>query len=389
MKISQYKEICVNDRTFFIGSEFQKKLDRNLNNQLKQKYKQENKNRNFIISSIIDILNCGKSNHKIPQLPKHYSYTIIKTDIKRFFESINSHKLYKRLLRSNLLTFDSNKKIKNVVFSPKINGLPQGVSFSSSLSEIYLEDIDFDLKILFPEILGYFRFVDDILIILDGDHSKYEQKYISMLVDLFKTLDLKLNLEKTQMILLNKINEFEFNYLGYNFSSQSNNSNLNIKVAEKKVIKYLDHMDKLFQEYYLRNRNNSATFNFYILYYSLRNLLWQTHSKNFKKDTEITFGFKYTYKNINDFSSYTSINRHLKYLINRHKKYLSKKQVRTLYTLLLNENQNQIFNYNKATLNKLQEMCNNLHIVVDNDPLTQKNLTYEIFKEIYNKKYLN
>src|SRR5690606_40544997 len=92
-------------------------------------YQKVIKNRNFIIDSLINQISFNS------KLPEKYCYTVIKIDIKNFFESVNTHKLYKRIVRSNILNETAMEKIKQVVFSPKINGLPQGVSFSSLLAE--------------------------------------------------------------------------------------------------------------------------------------------------------------------------------------------------------------------------------------------------------------
>lgn len=69
-------------------------------------------------------------------------FTIINIDIADFFSSINTHRLYRRILRSGIIKDTSLRKIKQIVFSSKIKGIPQGVSFSSALAEIYLEDFD-------------------------------------------------------------------------------------------------------------------------------------------------------------------------------------------------------------------------------------------------------
>ena len=95
MKISQYKVIQINKRKIYIGSPKQKDLDRKVHEDLKRKYRLYNKNRDYIIRSIINTLVDSSEN-----IVAGGKFTIINIDIADFFSSINTHRLYRRILRS-------------------------------------------------------------------------------------------------------------------------------------------------------------------------------------------------------------------------------------------------------------------------------------------------
>ncbi|MCP1122880.1 RNA-directed DNA polymerase [Bacillus sp. 3103sda1] len=376
MKISQYKKVTVGSRTFYIGSIHQKKIDNDVHKLIKSRYQKVNKNRNYIIDSLINQITFNF------KLPEKYCYTVIKIDIKNFFESINTHKLYKRIVRSNILNEVAMEKIKQVVFSKKVKGLPQGVSFSSLLAEVYLEDFDYNLKIAFDELLFYSRYVDDILLIFNGDHLNQVENIVDRIEHLLKPLNLTLNRDKKlEKCLIGAGNTFEFSYLGYEFSNQMNPKLLTISVAENKIKKYKVHIEDIFNKFHFSNRNDS---DFYKLYYSLRNLLWVTITKDFIKDKDLIYGFSYNYKRINSFEAKAEFNAKLKYHIHRNN-YFTRKQKTQLYSLFFKESIDYKFNYNKISRKRMLLMMNQLNITPKYVPgKNPKNIWIgQIFKELY------
>lgn len=383
LKVSQYKIFNIGTRKIFLGSSYQKKIDRDIHTQLKRKYQKGNKNRNYIIDSVITQLTING------KLPKKHSYTLIKLDIKKFFESINKHKLYKRLLRSNLLDEEAMKKIKQIVFSPKIKGLPQGVSFSSLLAEIYLEDFDFNIKTELSEILFYTRYVDDILIILNGDQTKDAECIINKIENLLKPLDLEINTtNKKKVCLIGNNTTFDFDYLGYKFfynkiTDDSLKDILKISVTTGKIEKYSQHIQDLFNKYYSSPQSKC---DFYKLFYSLRNLLWTTSARDFKLDTDLIFGFAYNYKRINTEEPKIFLNKKLIHHIHC-KKCFSNKEKKMLYSLLFKteKKESQNFNYNKLSLVKILEIMQNLNLQPKSvqPTYTKKVWVGQIFKELY------
>lgn len=380
MKVSQYNTIRVENRTFYIGSDHQKRNDSEVHKLIKKRYKKTNKNRNYIIDSVINQISVKGF------VPEKNCYTVIKVDIKNFFESVNTHELYRKLMRSNILDDLAMSKIKQVVFSPKIIGLPQGVSFSSSLSEIYLEDFDHNLKIEFEELLYYSRFVDDILLIFNGNHLAKKEEIIKKIGKLLSHVHLELNSDSEKMqacvISSNNNNKFCFDYLGYEFSNKKEDKELTISVSKKKIIKYESHMQKLFTRYHFSSKEDR---DFYKLYYSLRNLLWTTITKDFSTKTNLIYGFDYNYRRINSFEAKEALNSKLKYYIHCSSNF-NGKQKKQLYSLLFSKGKETKYNFNKISTKSLKIMMCNLEIVpIKTSSSNLRNIwTGQIFNAIYN-----
>lgn len=132
---------------------------------------------------------------------------ILKTDISRFYdtiprsEAINLCKglgMRKELLEL-LLDWSKNLKIRSGNYYLEaecidFSGLPQGLSISSLLAELYVRQIDQELI----EHQGYFRYIDDIIIIcndFEDARSKLERLKIST-----EMLGLKLSSNKTEIL---------------------------------------------------------------------------------------------------------------------------------------------------------------------------------------------
>lgn len=95
-------------------------------------------------------------------------FKVIRLDIKSFYSSINQAKLCKildRRLQTTPSTYNVLNRFIQRCRDQNIAGVPQGVSVSAALSELYLSDFDNKLKNRFsPYYLA--RYVDDIIMIL-------------------------------------------------------------------------------------------------------------------------------------------------------------------------------------------------------------------------------
>ena len=384
MKISQYKVIQINKRKIYIGSPKQKDLDRKVHEDLKRKYRLYNKNRDYIIRSIINTLVDSSEN-----IVAGGKFTIINIDIADFFSSINTPRLYRRILRSGIIKDTSLRKIKQIVFSSKIKGIPQGVSFSSALAEIYLEDFDKKIPLVYSNLILFKRYVDDIIIICWGDHTqkvvdegKSTDKNLKIMKDILGDLQLGMN-KKHSVEVVDAESEFKFSYLGYTFTGQTQSEKLNVSVDSKKIKKYKKSIRMLFSKF---NRGVKSQSRFYKLYYNLRNLLWETGTKNFKNGKEFTFGFKYNYREINDYSSFDEINQELKSQIYKAKSFYNQ-QKRLLHSLFLDKDKVQKFNFNSASKPQLIGIMRKLNVTPQSSIGTERLCDVwisQIFKELYN-----
>jgi len=160
---------------------------RKLNDNLKRLYKFKQANRFLIIEQIKTLL--------LEEVPM----SIVKLDIKKFYETINKEKIYKKLIDDPLLSFQSKQILKKFFLLPEtsaLTGLPRGINISAALSEILMRD--FDKKMAQQAGVYYYaRYVDDI-IIFTFQNPKEIEKTANYILD-FET-GLELNKQKTKII---------------------------------------------------------------------------------------------------------------------------------------------------------------------------------------------
>lgn len=178
---------------------------------------------------------------------KNYKYDVfIKLDIKSYYKSIN-HDLLNKKLKKRI----RKKEILNLIFSaittPSISlpitnfgeikrknkGVPEGISISNSLANIYLCDIDKKYKLI--DNIKYFRYVDDILIL-----CKFNDKEIIY-------QNIKEDLKKLKLEINDKENVGKlssgFEYLGYEINEKQ------VTVRKSSVLKIEQSIENLFADY--------------------------------------------------------------------------------------------------------------------------------------------
>ncbi len=153
-----------------------------------------------IIKSIKAEINTGK----------YDSY--IKIDIKNFYPSINKDILLRKV-RCKIRSKDISNLLFDAMGGDTLNGVPQGLSISNILAYIYLQNLD--LKLRKETGISYYRFVDDIFILLD---KKDKDITISLLSLEFKKLKLEIHEIKVENSK-SKFSEISkgFDYLGYRY----------------------------------------------------------------------------------------------------------------------------------------------------------------------------
>lgn len=141
-------------------------------------------------------------------------YGIIRLDVKSFYESISYSDIMNKLKSDKLISAKSS----NILFSlqSKINkGLPRGLSISPVLSEIFMRDIDYNIKNM-DGVYYYARYVDDIVIIT----TKSVDDVMSGVDEIFRDGKLYFNSKfyKKDIPFLKEAKEdYWFDYLGYKF----------------------------------------------------------------------------------------------------------------------------------------------------------------------------
>lgn len=228
---SQLYEIAHNPENYFVTKQLQRNIYKT--------FKVKQASRKIIIDQLRLLLDDG--------FPK----IIIRTDIKKFYESIPHKELLEKIEENSLLSYPSKKIIRSVLnqywkiliadgiktINDEKMGIPRGIGFSAYLSELYLRDFDNKIKSI-ENVTYYSRYVDDIIMIITPDHrNKYQN--VDILKDeikniLFEKSKLNINTSKTIVLDLtienkNRTNSetYDLTYLGYKFG---------ISYSKKKVL---------------------------------------------------------------------------------------------------------------------------------------------------------
>lgn len=170
----------------------------------------------------------------------------IKLDVENFFPSLD-HEILMKKLQARIEDKTALSLIKKILNRSE-QGIAQGLSISSQLAAIYLNEIDKSLK--HRSELKYFRFVDDILILckhsdVDAIHKEIKQKMDDIKLDLHAT---KVG-GKSEYGVLGKDT---LEYLGFSFLGDK------ISVRESSVERLRKRIRKLFIDISMKLERLSA-----------------------------------------------------------------------------------------------------------------------------------
>lgn len=174
-----------NDKiTYFFTDAKSKLVETKVNDNLKRRYNVKPNDRSVTVSQIKTLLTEG------------HPFFILKLDIQSFFESIDREQLIRELCSDMLISTETQwllKKLDSKFSSQNIQGLPRGLSMSTTLSEIALSNFDDSIRSM-PGVYYYSRYVDDILIFCFENEKKIKKDTENLLK---KLRNLDLNKEKT------------------------------------------------------------------------------------------------------------------------------------------------------------------------------------------------
>ena len=292
------------DKPMYLSNDIETKIVlRYLDKLIKRVYKVKQANRDRIIKQLISILHSTNE------------FYIIKLDISSFYESINTTKIIQRLRDDGIISSQNISYIDSVIKNTSGNGLPRGIPFSSSLSELYLRDLDKYLKTNCK--VSYFaRYVDDIIIISTEDISENVNTFIS------KVKNLTLNNSKKTIIKIKNSDTkiYSFDFLGYEFKIKGQLEKrknkygdgekyrkLIISIASSKIDKIKRRIIKA-SLIFLENRNFES-------YYDRLRLIFSNYQLDSNENGILMTGIYYNYKFITDNSSLNKINQFKNYLI--------------------------------------------------------------------------
>ena len=251
--------------------------------------------------------------------------TYIKLDVRNFYPSINHDQMLGRLRRRirhphilNLIKLSIQTptvSLSKPWDKPPEEGVPQGLSISNILADIYLANIDKHLQGI-PDI-RYYRFVDDILILCDDEHKN---EIVSDVIRRFKQLKLEIYDPKNKKSLgksgMGKITD-SFKYLGYEFEG------IKTSVRQESIDKLKSSLASIFTSYKHSKKKNE------------RFLLWRTDLRItgcvFQEKSK---GWLHFFSEINDEELLHKLDHFVKILIKRFNVQIEpKKFVRTYYEL--------------------------------------------------------
>ena len=233
---SPFRKIQKNGHNVYVSSDLYSDFAlRKLNDNIKRIFRIAPEDRTKLVSVMLSLLN--------EQTP----YYLIKSDLSKFFESIDREKLLKTVLNHALVSSDS-KYVLHKLFSDAIlasvPGVPRGISLSATLSEFRLKE--FDSKIRRTEGVYFFgRFVDDFLIFC----FLHPERMLDNVMEGFS--DLSLNRRKTKLMQYGfhptARCPIKFDFLGYHFHRVK--GEVRVSIAPKKIKKFKTRVVKSFWSY--------------------------------------------------------------------------------------------------------------------------------------------
>lgn len=155
-------------------------------------------------------------------LRSRFPFEFVRTDIASFYESIDRKKLLEKLDRDQLLSSSSKKYVKQILVSYGLLsgsplGIPRGVGISAYLAELYLRQVDRDIREVEGLVL-YCRYVDDIVSVFARPPTGHPLgQYRDIVLQVLSKHGLSHNPKKTTEFSLAEDGKKKFEYLGYRF----------------------------------------------------------------------------------------------------------------------------------------------------------------------------
>lgn len=316
-------------------------------------------------------LNCGVSNlvnSFIYEYNNGNYYKYIKTDLTTYFDSVDHKLLIKKIkkqvkdetamnliikLLENVQRYNDNDNEKNK------KGIPQGLSISMLLANIFMHDID---NFFSNKRVKYFRYVDDIFLLCK--HHTYFY-FIILKLKLMKN-KLKLNKKKTVISNIKK----PFIFLGYSIKEDC----ISVKIQSIKKLEV--SLENIFKNYKTTGNKDE--------------LLWRLNIRisgaisNNKK-----YGWLFYFNSINDKKLLYKLDHLVEKLKKRYKvKELKNKTFLETYYQIKNKNiknNEYFFNVDKCSEEEKIIILNNIsNISIDDiQQLTKKELDLNYRKAIF------
>lgn len=280
----------------------QKLILRKLNDNLKRLYKEEQSNRRIIIKQVKTLLE------------ENGPMWILKTDIEKFYESIDRERLISKLKNDSMLSFHSLQLLDRLFMDEKLShlkGIPRGLNICATLSEIYMRKFDRWIRRT-KGIYFYARFVDDIVVFGNSEDVINE---INQNINRNLEKGLVKKVIKTGVYKGDNIdNTKPLEYLGYKFTTSTlkKTKSLKVSIANKKVKKIKTRITRAFLSYLKDN-------NFSLLENRIKFLTGNYSVKRNIDGNHLKAGIYYNYSYLTDFKDLDTLNEYYrKALFSKH-----------------------------------------------------------------------
>lgn len=226
----KYIYVTENDRNSFFACKI-------INDELQKTYKIDQPNRNVILKNLMLLLQ-----DKVDKI-------IVRADIKSFFESIPREKLITDIEKDGIISHRSIKLMKRMFYKLTSEygydkGVPRGISFASSLADIYLRNIDRQISEQ-NGIYFYSRYVDDVIIIASPSKEfPTAKKLYNKIESIFNGRGLFLHPEgEGEKYMATDVHDgtsglISFDYLGYNITLYTNLGYVSYRLTSSRMSKY-------------------------------------------------------------------------------------------------------------------------------------------------------
>jgi hypothetical protein len=167
-------------RTQKLGDEL---ILRQMSDSLKRSYKIKTSDRSGVVKQTSVLLQDSTDKH------------VFRLDIKSFYESVDRNLLLKKIAKDRKVSYLSIRylsKFFSMLDRMGVRGLPRGLGISATLSEIYLSDLDDEVRRV-RGVYFYGRYVDDIIIFSINTSEAVKEEVIKLLPQ-----GMSLNIKKTK-----------------------------------------------------------------------------------------------------------------------------------------------------------------------------------------------
>jgi hypothetical protein len=207
---------------------------------------------------------------------------VVKIDIKSFYASVNESVVLEKIQADRLLCPYTFSLLKGAICSntnSHRSGLPEGISLSATLSELYLREADQSISKT-PGCVYYARFVDDIIILTNRCPKATLAQACGYLRDFAKLRTGKKYTNSPPS------SDVTFDYLGYHFRRRGRS--LDIEIAQSKINKIKTRIALSILQF---GRDHDLG----TLFDRIRYLTSNTLIKHRDRDQPINTGIFYTY----------------------------------------------------------------------------------------------